>query len=253
MNAGLRVAWRRARAALAAHPQQRGVAETSLVEPGNLSRRRHLRLLAALPLGATGLEAFAAEPNSDAPDSPVRRGGHAAAPVSYDEATRSWRSVADVNDWIGARFEYDVERAMKLSENQRAAGLRVRVYEPAEFYERPVGVCVDLARFAVEALRLAVPAAKPAYLMIEFDPAVMAGNTLRRHWVVQVEVDGKLYYFADSKRPGHVAGPYGTVQEYIDQYAHYRRRRIVAYRLTDSFERRLRQRAPKAIGEDRAG
>jgi hypothetical protein len=88
--------------------------------------------------------------------------------------------------------------------------------------------------------------------MIEFDPTVIAGNTLRRHWVVQYEVDGKLYYFADSRRPGHVAGPYGTVQEYIEQYSQYRQRRIVSYRTMDSYERKLKKQAPKTSREERA-
>lgn len=236
----------------ATHSQQRGRVKFP-AEPSSPSRRAHLRLFAALALGAYGLKAFAAEQDSDAPDAPARRGGEAALPASYTEATRTWRSASEVNDWIGARFEYDRERAMKLSENQRGAGPRVHIHEPAEFYMRPVGVCVDLARFAVETLRITAPAARAAYLMIEFDPTVIAGNTLRRHWVVQYEADGKLYYFADSKRPGHVAGPYSMVQEYIDQYAQYRQRRIVAYRSMESYERRLRQQAPRAVREARSG
>ena len=88
--------------------------------------------------------------------------------------------------------------------------------------------------------------------MIEFDPAVISGNTLRRHWVVKFERDGKLYFFADSKRPGHIAGPYSTVQEFIDQYSQYRQRRIVSYRALESHERQLKKHAPKASREERA-
>ena len=110
----------------------------------------------------------------------------------------------------------------------------------------------DLSRFAVETLRAVAPSAKAAYLMIEFDPAVISGNTLRRHWVVKFERDGKLYFFADSKRPGHIAGPYSTVQEFIDQYSQYRQRRIVSYRALESHERQLKKHAPKASREERA-
>jgi hypothetical protein len=44
--------------------------------------------------------------------------------------------------------------------------------------------------------------------MIEFDPVSLAGNTLRRHWIASYERNGMRYFFADSKRPGHIAGPY---------------------------------------------
>jgi hypothetical protein len=194
----------------------------------------------------------AVDPTSDAPETISRQRSVAGLPASYAEAIGKWRSPSDVNEWIGARFEYDLDRAMKLSENQRERGPPVQIHEPSFFFDRPTGVCVDLARFAVETLRATVPSGKAAYLMIEFDPTVIAGNTLRRHWVVQYEVDGKLYYFADSKRPGHVAGPYGTVQEYIEQYSQYRQRRIVSYRTMDSYERKLKKQAPKTSREERA-
>jgi hypothetical protein len=42
---------------------------------------------------------------------------------------------------------------------------------------------------------------------------------------------------ADSKRPGHVVGPYPTTAAFVDDYAEYRRRRIVAFTERESFER----------------
>lgn len=190
-----------------------------------------------------------ADPASDAPDGadaalfgPVM----ATLPASYAEAMSVWRTPSEVNAWIGARFEYDHQRALQLSESQRASGPRIRIHEPELFFERPAGVCVDLARFAVETLRTVAPAANPAYLVIEFDPVIVSGHTLRRHWIVQFEVDGKLYFFADSKRPGYLAGPYQSTQQFIDQYAQYRQRRIVSFRVLPSYERRLRQKAPRA-------
>lgn len=79
--------------------------------------------------------------------------------------------------------------------------------------------------------------------MIEFDPVSVRGNTLRRHWLVSFERGGQHYFFADSKRPGHIAGPYASVQAFVDEYAHYRGRRIVAFSERESYERRLRTRA----------
>lgn len=216
--------------------------------------------LRALPCIATALLASAcamtpmtADPGSDAPErtSPARR--DIELPASYDEALGRWRTPLDINDWIGARFEYDLDRAMRLSESQRETGPRVRIPEPRAFFDQPVGVCVDLARFAVETLRATSPGSRAAYLMIEFDPAVIAGNTLRRHWVAQYEVGGRFHFFADSKRPGHLAGPYDTVQAFIEDYSRYRGRRIVSYRTLDSYERQLKKSAPKATRSERSG
>lgn len=215
-----------------------------------MNERRSLLSVAVVGVVAVVLASCAAapravDPRSDEPDAAVVRLRPADLPASYAEAVARWRTPAEVNAWIGARFEYDLPRAMKLSENQRALGPRVQIHEPQAFFDRPAGVCVDVARFAVETLRAVAPAAHAAYVMIEFDPTVIAGNTLRRHWVVQFEQAGQLYFFADSKRPGHVAGPYASTGQFIDDYAVYRQRRIVAFRTLPSFERQLKQKAPR--------
>jgi hypothetical protein len=180
-----------------------------------------------------------AEPLSDAPES-------AAAPApfveaaTYGEALVRWRGAADINAWIGARFSYDRTRAVALSETQRQKNGRLPIITARDFFAQPTGVCVDLSRFAVETLRHIDPAAKATYLMIEFDPQTIAGNTLRRHWVATFESGGQRYFFADSKRPGVMAGPYASTGEFIEAYAKYRGRRIVAYQERDSFERQMR-------------
>jgi hypothetical protein len=179
-------------------------------------------------------------PDSDAPG--VRVSAQRPVPdyASYAQALAAWRTPEDVNDWIGARFEYDRGRALALSESQLARGPAPAIYPPGAFYDRPVGVCVDLARFAVDALTQVAPELKPRYLMIEFDPARIRGQTLRRHWVVVYEQADGIHVFADSKRPGVVAGPYPTIAAFIDDYASYRKRSIVAFRELDDFGRRVR-------------
>lgn len=206
---------------------------------------RHGRAVVALGVLATACAAVppAADPASDAPEGPHAAAPGYKAPPTYAEALRGWRSAEDVNAWIGARFEYDMARAMRLSETQRSRGGRLPIHAPDAFYESPRGVCVDLARFGVETLRAIDPAAKPAYLMIEFTPVSVAGNTLRRHWVAAYERDGKHYFFADSKRPGHIAGPYASTQAFIDDYARYRGREIVAHRERATYERQERRAA----------
>jgi len=201
-----------------------------------------MRLLIA---GASVLATCAAlaqttDPQSDAPDPGDARTSEFKAAPSYGEALRLWQNAEDVNAWIGARFRYDTVRAMQLSETQRRRSDRLPIIAPADFFAAPSGVCVDVARFAVESLRVVEPAARPRYLMIEFDPVSIGGNTLRRHWLVSFERDGKHYFVADSKRPGHIAGPYASSDEFIAEYARYRGRRIVSFVERDSHERTMR-------------
>jgi hypothetical protein len=212
-------------------------------------------LAAALVVGAPagcGTMPGTADPGSDAPEEQTRADTPFTQAPTYAATLAQWRSADDVNAWIGARFSYDMARAMQLSETQRQQnGGRLPILEPAAFFLAPSGVCVDLARFAVETLRAVDPGAKPAYLMIEFDPSVIAGNVLRRHWLVSFQKDGQYFFFADSKRPGHIAGPYASTQEFITAYARYRGRQVVAFRELPSYERRVRTLAVKQVREDR--
>jgi hypothetical protein len=187
----------------------------------------------------------AADPASDAPEGRRAATAPFRSPASYAQALQDWRTPEDINAWIGARFEYDMPRAMRLSESQRAGPGKVPIHAPQDFFLAPRGICVDLARFGVETLRAIDPAARPAYLMIEFAPAVIAGNTLRLHWVAVYRHEGSYYVFADSKRPGHRAGPFATLEQFIDEYARYRGRAIVAYRELETYERKVRTRATK--------
>lgn len=190
----------------------------------------------------------AADAASDAPEARAALVSDFKAAASYRDALSIWKSADDVNAWIGARFRYDMARAMQLSETQGQRNARLAILEPEDFFAAPSGVCVDLSRFAVETLRSVEPEARPGYLMIEFDPVVIAGNTLRRHWVASFERDARHYFFADSKRPGHIAGPYASVQDFIAEYSQYRGRRIVSFSVTESYERKMRT---LAVRQDR--
>lgn len=196
----------------------------------------HLAGCAALP-GATDL--------SDAPEARAASVVPFKTAPSYGDALRVWQGAEDLNAWIGARFEYDRARAMQLSETQRSRSGRVPIHRPDEFFSAPSGICVDLSRFAVETLRTVDPGAKPAYLMIEFAPVTVAGNTLRLHWLASFRRGGAHYFFADSKRPGHIAGPYASTREFIEEYARYRGREVVVFRELESYERKTRTLAVK--------
>ena len=106
-------------------------------------------------------------------------------------------------------------------------------------------MCVDLSRFGVETLRSIDPRSEPKYLMIEFDPVQVAGNTLRFRWLASFKRNGKTFFFADSKRPGYIAGPYADAGEFVEEYAQYRGRRIVAFRELASFQKQRRTQALK--------
>jgi hypothetical protein len=115
-------------------------------------------------------------------------------------ALQIWKTAEDINAWIAANFSYDMARGVRLSETQRTKNEEFSIYPPSEFFNTKTGVCVDLSRFGVETLRRIDPQSDPKYLMIEFDPIQIAGNTLRRHWLVSFKRNGKSYFFADSKR-----------------------------------------------------
>ncbi len=202
-------------------------------------------LLGTLLLSAALAASPVADPLSDAPEARAPAVAFVDAPT-YAQALAAWRSAEDVNAWIGARFEYDTARAIRLSETQRQAQGRLPIHAPGDFFVSPKGVCVDLSRFAVEALAAIAPQSRPRYVMIEFDPVTIGGNALRRHWVAAFERDGRLYVFADSKRPGVVAGPFDTLQAFAEEYARYRGRKIVSITERATYERAARTAATKS-------
>jgi hypothetical protein len=83
------------------------------------------------------------------------------------------------------------------------------------------------------------------FLMIEFAPATLAGNTLRLHWLAAFRRDGQAYFFAGTKRPGHIAGPYKDTDDFIRDYEQYRGRKILAFRDAESYKKQQRSRARK--------
>jgi len=88
-------------------------------------------LLAATLLAACAVGPVPVDPDSDAPD--VRVSAQRPVPVhaSYAQALMAWRTPEDVNDWIGARFEYDRDRALALSESQRERGPAPAIHPPS--------------------------------------------------------------------------------------------------------------------------
>jgi hypothetical protein len=212
--------------------------------PGALLRACCALVLACVVAVSSG-GVGAADRLSDAPEHPRDPTVAFKTADSYEGALSVWKTPEDVSAWIAGNFSYDTARAMRLSETQRAAGGGLAIHTPAELFASPSGVCVDLSRFGVEALRSIAPETASRYLMIEFDPAGIAGSVLRRHWVATFTRDGRTYVYADSKRPGHIAGPYADAGEFVRAYEQYRGRRIVAFRELDSYQKQRRARAAR--------
>jgi len=186
-----------------------------------------------------------AEPSSDTPEYPRDSTALFKAANSYEHALHVWKTPEDIHAWIASNFSYDMARAMRPSETHRTKHEGLSIYTPSEFFATKAGVCVDLSRFGVETLRSIVPQSDPKYLMIEFAPIHITRNTLRLHWLVSFKRDGKTYFFADSKRPAHIAGPYKDTREFILDYEPYRGRKIAAFREVESYQKRQRTQALK--------
>ncbi len=163
-------------------------------------------------------------------------------PASYAQALARWRSVDQINQWIGKRFIYDSRRALLLSETQRKKKQNMPIAAPADFYQNPLGVCVDLARFGVETAMHIAPHRKPAYLMIEFQPIIVQGNMLRRHWLAVFQKDRAFYSFADSKRPGHLDGPHASLANLVSAYESFRGREVISYKLLQDYHKKKKNR-----------
>ena len=164
---------------------------------------------------------------------------------SYNRALGFWKTAEDINKWIAASFVYNKDRAIKLSSDQRTKNKGISIYNPSEFFENKTGVCVDLARFCVETLRIIDPNSEPKYLMIEFDPIQINSHTFRLHWLVSFKRGGMKYFFGDSKRPGYISGPYNSTQVFISEYEKYRGRKIVTHRELDSYQKERKSKSPK--------
>lgn len=176
---------------------------------------------------------------SDAPED-SRKTHNAPEYPSYSIAIQRWKSINDIAGWMRQHFSYDFSRALDLSETNRGTTKKVAVYPPAELYLKKKGVCVDLARFGVETMRNIFPESNPLYVMIEFTPIIISGKTLRRHWVASYQKEGKYYFFADSKRPGYISGPFNSTDEFMNQYEKYRQREIISFKELNDFKKKRR-------------
>jgi len=164
---------------------------------------------------------------------------------SYGNALQTWKTPEDINAWIASNFSYDMNRSMRLSETQVTQQGQPTIYAPSKLFSIKSGTCVDLSRFAVETMKIISPQYDTKYLMIEFAPITINGNLLRRHWLVSFNRDGQKYFFADSNRPGLIAGPFNAPEEFIREYERYRGRRIMAFRERESYQKDRRDRTLK--------
>ena len=160
-----------------------------------------------------------------------------APPASHAQALQRWQGAEDIAAWAGRFFRFDAERALQFSSTQRRVGPPPTVAEPEHLFAEPTGICLDLTRFGVETLRQIDPTAQARYLMVEFEPITVDGHVLRLHWLGVYQRDGQCYFFADSDRPGHIAGPYARAQDFIADCAAFRGRPVMRHLELDSLQR----------------
>jgi hypothetical protein len=153
---------------------------------------------------------------------------------NYDAAVNAWKNRQNAPEllsaWIGSNFTYDVPRA-KMSNPQP--------YEPVELFDRKIGICVDLTRFANETLKIIAPNSDPKYLKIDFEPCKLGKHDVSLHWMVQFKKGNKFYFMADSKHPGRTYGPCDSAQEFIEAYQGQRCRKIRCYEARDSYKKTI--------------
>ena len=177
---------------------------------------------------------------SDAPENQLaKRNNSENSYDSYAQTIEKWKTVEEVNAWIGENFRYDMQRAMQLADSDRRQ--KTYIYEPAEVFRNKKGVCVDLARFAFESIKSIDPDLDPSYLMIEFEPLKIGDHTFKRHWLVVYREADQVFVLADTKRPGYLSGPHRHLVEFITEYQDFRNRKIITYKLRDTYKKKLKQ------------
>ena len=129
---------------------------------------------------------------SDAPSSQIDlRRTDCRSRLSYYEALQNWKTVKEVSNWIAQNFEYDMDRAMQLANNSKTRG-KTNIYKPEELFHHKKGVCIDLARFALETIQAIDPAINVKYLLIEFEPVLMDNLIFKNHWMIMCYCNVKM-------------------------------------------------------------
>ncbi len=177
---------------------------------------------------------------SDTPEENLQEFAQAGQPASYQEALKAWSSAEQISQWVKANFRYDLPRALEFSETKRKTNNERLVLSPAQLFERRSGVCLDLSRFCVESLAQVHGESQPKYFLIKFEPFEIKGNIFRAHWMASFRRDNRIYFFCDSHRPGHIAGPYSTPEEFIQEYEKYRARKVTQFQELETYVARKR-------------
>jgi hypothetical protein len=82
---------------------------------------------------------------------------HSQTVKSYNQALDIWKTAEDLKKWVSMSFVYGKARAIELSSDQREKNKGVSIYNPSELFGTNAAVCVDLARFGVETLKIIEP------------------------------------------------------------------------------------------------
>lgn len=170
--------------------------------------------------------------------------------LSYTEQIALWYKAEDLNTWIALNFGYDMNRAIALSASRQESSEGPDIYTPSELYTKKTGICVDLSRFAVESMREIDPESEPRYLMLKLEPVNIGGHWFENHWLACFRRLEKYFFFADTKRPGLITGPFESPEAFISEYQKFRRRTVVRFDLLSTYRReRRRARTKRRVGQ----
>ena len=67
--------------------------------------------------------------------------------------------------------------------------------------------------------------------------------------MVVYKKNDKLYTMADTKRPGHISGPHDDIAGFIAEYEQYKKRRILSYKIANTYRKKLKNRSEKRLKE----
>ena len=84
-------------------------------------------LFVFLLLASTANVLLAAESSPDAPEYEPDSTVLFKAADSYEDALGNWKTPEDISAWIAANFSYDMARAVRLSETQRAKNHKLSI------------------------------------------------------------------------------------------------------------------------------
>ena len=99
---------------------------------------------------------------------------------------------------------------------------------------------IELTPVRYKSLRAIELESAPKYGKITFAPTYVHSCLFQKHWLATFIRGGLHYFFADTKRPGLIAGPFKLPEHFVVEYEQFHQRQVLSFRLLSSHRRTLR-------------